>query len=179
LSNVVGTCRKAGNDPRQRKSPRARRPLSLIASQTLLAQLATRRALLPTPPLLDSRAGWVAIRRSGSGSPDVPIMTEPCTIVGRGLYPSKKAIAMPNLANGLNQECLHVRYWREDGAYVVQCLDIPGCVSQGATYEEAMANINDAISLCLQVIAEESANSNPEPLQVEILELPLENFLRG
>lgn len=33
----------------------------------------------------------------------------------------------------------------EDGVYVAQCLDLPGCISQGATRKEAMKNIKDAI----------------------------------
>ncbi len=42
----------------------------------------------------------------------------------------------------------------EDGAYVVECPAIPGCVSQGATEEEALENIRDAIQQCLEVRAE-------------------------
>lgn len=39
----------------------------------------------------------------------------------------------------------------EDGVWVVECPSIPGCVSQGATKEEALENIKDAIRECLQV----------------------------
>jgi predicted RNase H-like HicB family nuclease len=42
----------------------------------------------------------------------------------------------------------------EDGVWVVECPSIPGCVSQGATKEEALENIKDAIRDCLQVRAE-------------------------
>jgi predicted RNase H-like HicB family nuclease len=34
--------------------------------------------------------------------------------------------------------------------YVVICPSIPGCYSQGHTVEEAMANIREAIELCLE-----------------------------
>jgi len=34
----------------------------------------------------------------------------------------------------------------EDGVYVVECLSLPGCVSQGSTREEALANIKDAMA---------------------------------
>jgi len=34
----------------------------------------------------------------------------------------------------------------EDGMHTAECLDLPGCVSQGATRKEAMKNIKDAIS---------------------------------
>jgi predicted RNase H-like HicB family nuclease len=39
----------------------------------------------------------------------------------------------------------------EDGAWVVECPSIPGCVSQGATLDEALENIKDAVKLCLEV----------------------------
>jgi len=42
----------------------------------------------------------------------------------------------------------------EDGVHVVECPAIPGCVSQGASEEEALHNINDAIRECLHVRAE-------------------------
>jgi predicted RNase H-like HicB family nuclease len=42
----------------------------------------------------------------------------------------------------------------EDGAWIIECLSIPGCVSQGKTKDEALENIKDAISLCLEVRAE-------------------------
>ena len=42
----------------------------------------------------------------------------------------------------------------EDGVWVVACPNIPGCVSQGATKDEALANTRDAIQACLQVRAE-------------------------
>lgn len=38
----------------------------------------------------------------------------------------------------------------EDGGLVVECPVIPGCISQGDTREEALANIKDAIELCLE-----------------------------
>ena len=37
----------------------------------------------------------------------------------------------------------------EDGIWIVECPAIPGCVSQGDTKEEALANIREAIALCL------------------------------
>jgi predicted RNase H-like HicB family nuclease len=36
----------------------------------------------------------------------------------------------------------------EDGMFIAECDDIPGCVSQGKTLEEAEANIQDAIKQC-------------------------------
>jgi predicted RNase H-like HicB family nuclease len=43
----------------------------------------------------------------------------------------------------------------EDGVWVVECPAIPGCVSQGASKEEALENIRQAIRLCLEVRAEQ------------------------
>ena len=39
----------------------------------------------------------------------------------------------------------------EDGMWVVECPAIPGCVSQGKTKPAALANIKEAIALCLEV----------------------------
>jgi len=38
----------------------------------------------------------------------------------------------------------------EDGYIVAECPSIPGCVSQGKTREEALANIKEAIEACLE-----------------------------
>jgi len=38
----------------------------------------------------------------------------------------------------------------EDGWVVAECPIIPGCVSQGRTRDEALANIREAILLCLE-----------------------------
>jgi len=42
-----------------------------------------------------------------------------------------------------------------DGGYSVICPAIPGCVSQGDSLDEALANIREAILLCLDVRREE------------------------
>lgn len=47
----------------------------------------------------------------------------------------------------------------EYGGYVVVCPSIPGCYSQGHTVDEALANIREAIELCL-----EEMESNGEPI---------------
>jgi predicted RNase H-like HicB family nuclease len=33
----------------------------------------------------------------------------------------------------------------EDGRYVVECTDLPGCMTEGETLKEAIENINEAI----------------------------------
>jgi len=42
----------------------------------------------------------------------------------------------------------------EDGGFVVECPALPGCVSEGDTVEEALANIKDAIEGCFAVMRE-------------------------
>ena len=41
----------------------------------------------------------------------------------------------------------------EDGGYVAECPTIPGCISEGDTVEEALANIKGAIEGCLESMA--------------------------
>lgn len=38
----------------------------------------------------------------------------------------------------------------EDGRYVTECLDLPGCLSEGETLGEALENISEAILGCLK-----------------------------
>jgi predicted RNase H-like HicB family nuclease len=73
----------------------------------------------------------------------------------------------------LNQETLQVRVWQEDGGYIAECLDIPGCMSQGETRSEAIANILDAISGCLDVIAEDAGVVRGGTIPPETIELPM------
>ena len=56
----------------------------------------------------------------------------------------------------------------EDGVWIVECPAIPGCVSQGDTKEEALANIREAIALCLEVRAEQGLPLSVETQQVEV-----------
>jgi predicted RNase H-like HicB family nuclease len=56
----------------------------------------------------------------------------------------------------------------EDGMWVAECPSIPGCVSQGKTREEALKNIKEAITLCLEVRAERGMPLTAEIQQVEV-----------
>lgn len=56
----------------------------------------------------------------------------------------------------------------EDGVWVAECPSIPGCISQGKTREEALANIREAIALCLEVRAERGLPLTVETRQVEV-----------
>ena len=60
-------------------------------------------------------------------------------------------------------------YPGEDGYMVAEVPSLPGCISQGKSREEALANIRDAISLHEDVLRERG-----EPIpddQVELVEV--------
>ena len=57
----------------------------------------------------------------------------------------------------------------EDGVWVDECPAIPGCVSQGATHDEALDNIREAIAACLEVRAERGMPLTVELQQVEVM----------
>ena len=44
---------------------------------------------------------------------------------------------------------------QKDGGFTVQCVEIPGAISQGENKDEALANIKEAIELVLEVQLEE------------------------
>lgn len=56
----------------------------------------------------------------------------------------------------------------EDGVWVAECPAIPGCVSQGATKDEAVKNLDEAIRACLEVRAERGMPLTIETRQLEI-----------
>ena len=45
----------------------------------------------------------------------------------------------------------------EDGFFVVSVPSLPGCHTQGKTYEEAIKNAKEAIELCLEEVEESLA----------------------
>ncbi|MCH7838022.1 MAG: type II toxin-antitoxin system HicB family antitoxin [Chloroflexi bacterium] len=60
-----------------------------------------------------------------------------------------------------------------DGGYSVVCPAIPGCASQGDSLKEALANIREAIVLCLEVRREDqlpAPHETPEIIAREIQE---------
>ncbi|GIK75751.1 MAG TPA: type II toxin-antitoxin system HicB family antitoxin [Chloroflexi bacterium] len=46
-------------------------------------------------------------------------------------------------------------YPGEDGYWVAECPSLPGCISQGATREEAIKNIREAIDLYIEALVED------------------------
>ncbi len=57
----------------------------------------------------------------------------------------------------------------EDGVWVAECPSIPGCVSQGTTKDEALIKVREAITLCLEVRAEEGMPLTIETRQIEVV----------
>jgi len=55
-------------------------------------------------------------------------------------------------------------YSGEDGYFIAECPSLPGCISQGQTKEEAIANIKEAIDGYIAALKEDN------------LPVPNENF---
>lgn len=56
----------------------------------------------------------------------------------------------------------------ETGMIVAECPAIPGCVSQGRSEEEAIANIREAIVACLEVRAEQGMPLTVRTVEVDV-----------
>ena len=59
----------------------------------------------------------------------------------------------------------------EDGVFVVECPNLPGCISQGKTREEAVENIKDAIAGYLASLKKHNEAVAP-PITEEVVEIP-------
>ena len=53
-----------------------------------------------------------------------------------------------------------ILYPDEDNYWVVEVPSLPGCISQGETKEEALINIQEAISLYLEVLEERNSKTD-------------------
>ena len=58
----------------------------------------------------------------------------------------------------------------ETGMIVSECPSIPGCIAQGKTENEALANIREAIQACLEARA---ANGMPLTIAIREVEVAL------
>jgi len=58
----------------------------------------------------------------------------------------------------------------EDGMFVAECPNLPGCISQGRSREEALANIRDAIQGYLASL-EKHGEPVPPPIGEEVIEV--------
>ena len=61
-----------------------------------------------------------------------------------------------------------IRLLQTDEGWSVSCLDLPGCHSQGTSRDEALANIREAITLWLEVEAEEAGVKHVETLELAL-----------
>jgi len=64
---------------------------------------------------------------------------------------------------------VYFHYDSEYQGYVADALDLPGCVSQGKTLEEAKQNIKDAIKCYIEVEDEKSVEERSYHLPEESL----------
>lgn len=58
----------------------------------------------------------------------------------------------------------------EDGMFIAECPLLPGCISQGTTRNEAVANIQDAIQGYLRSLAKHN-EAVPGPIAEEIVDV--------
>ncbi len=60
----------------------------------------------------------------------------------------------------------------ENGVFVAECPSLPGCISQGKTRAEAIANIKDAMQGYL-VSLKKHGEAIPPPISEELIEVTL------
>ena len=60
----------------------------------------------------------------------------------------------------------------EDGVFVAECPTLPGCISQGNSRGEALANIQDAIKGYLESLKKHDAPLPPS-IEEEVIEVSL------
>ncbi len=70
------------------------------------------------------------------------------------LNQTQKQTEKSSLEYYLNLQYPVTLYPDPEGGYVAQIKDLPGCLSQGETLEEAMANINEARELWIETVYE-------------------------
>lgn len=60
-------------------------------------------------------------------------------------------------------------YPGEDGYWVAECPSLPGCISQGRTRPEAVANIKEAIDLYIETLEEDGMPVPEDRLEAQVL----------
>ena len=60
----------------------------------------------------------------------------------------------------------------EDGVFVIEAPALPGCISEGATREEALGNIREAITVYLESLRARD-EPIPPPIDEELIEVAL------
>jgi predicted RNase H-like HicB family nuclease len=62
-----------------------------------------------------------------------------------------------------------ILYRGEDGYWVAETPSLPGCISQGATREEAIANIREAICGYVRALEDDRLPVPPEDSKAEVV----------
>ncbi len=62
-------------------------------------------------------------------------------------------------------------YPGEDGYWIVECPSLPGCISQGKTKEEALANIKEAIEVYVELLEEDGLPVPEDKGQIKVVVL--------
>lgn len=57
----------------------------------------------------------------------------------------------------------------EDGYWIAECPSLPGCISQGKTKEEAIANIKEAIKGYIAALEEDGLPVPDEDFQTQVI----------
>ena len=60
-------------------------------------------------------------------------------------------------------------YPGEDGYFIVEVPSLPGCISQGKTREEALANIEEAILLYIEVLQDRGEFIPEDKVEVVVI----------
>jgi predicted RNase H-like HicB family nuclease len=56
-------------------------------------------------------------------------------------------------------------YPGDDGFWVAECPSLPGCVSQGASRDEVVTNVKEAISVYIESLEEDGLPVPPETFE--------------
>jgi predicted RNase H-like HicB family nuclease len=60
-------------------------------------------------------------------------------------------------------------YPGEDGYWIAECPSLPGCISQGSTKEEAVANVKEAIRAYIAALEEDDLPVPEERFEALVL----------
>ncbi len=60
-------------------------------------------------------------------------------------------------------------YLGEDGHFVVEVPSLPGCISQGKTRAEALANIEEAIALYIEVLQDRGESIPDDTVEIVLV----------
>ena len=64
-----------------------------------------------------------------------------------------------------------VIYPGENGYWVAECPSLPGCITQGKTKEEAVANIREAIEAYIEALEEDGLAVPEDPFETLVVAL--------